>query len=141
MAQTAPLPGTGVDRATGMVLSGWPHVRQSLGVIFTTYFGERVLRRWFGSFVPKLLGQNMTPSTILRFWTAICIAVELWEPRYKITAIVPVGDAETMREGALGFRIEGQYRPRGHLGDFTPAPGVFTMTIGRTQSGATLTKN
>ena len=59
MVQLPPLPGTGIDRHTGHPLAGFAHVQQSLEVIFTTHFGERVLRRWFGSFVPKLFGEPM----------------------------------------------------------------------------------
>ena len=94
MAQLPPLPGTGNDRHTGHPLAGFAHVQQSLEVIFTTHFGERVLRRWFGSFVPKLLGEPMVPSTVLRFFTAVCTAIDLWEPRYKVQKIVPQGSPE-----------------------------------------------
>ena len=130
MPQIAPFPGTGIDRETGKLLSGWPHVIQSLLVIFTTHFGERVLRRWFGSFVPKLLGQNMVPSTVLKFFTAICVAIDLWEPRYKVTGIVPFGSPEQLRTGEIGFSIQGVYRPRALSGDLTPERGVFTIAIG-----------
>jgi phage baseplate assembly protein W len=130
MPQIAPYPGTGIDRETGKLLAGWPHVMQSLLVIFTTHFGERVLRRWFGSFVPKLLGQNMVPSTVLKFFTAICVAIDLWEPRYKVTSIVPYGSPEQLRTGEIGFSIEGVYRPRALSGDLTPERGVFTIAIG-----------
>ena len=122
MTQLPPLPGTGIDRHTGRPLIGFAHVQQSLQVIFTTHFGERVLRRWFGSFVPKLLGEPMVPSTVLRFFTAVCTAIDLWEPRYKVQKILPQGSPEKMRQGQLGFVIVGVYRPRGHLGDFTPEP-------------------
>lgn len=135
MPQIAPFAGTGIDRKTGRLLTGFDHVMQSLDVIFTTHFGERVMRRWFGSFVPKLLGENMTPSTVLRFWTAICIAIDMWEPRYRITRIVPSGTPEQMRTGAIGFEIEGVYMPRGHLGDFTPERGIRSIRVGRTNSG------
>jgi phage baseplate assembly protein W len=130
MPQIAPYPGTGIDRETGKLLAGWPHVMQSLLVIFTTHFGERVLRRWFGSFVPKLLGQNMVPSTVLKFFTAICVAIDLWEPRYKVTSIFPYGSPEQLRTGEIGFSIEGVYRPRALSGDLTPERGVFTIAIG-----------
>lgn len=119
MARIAPFPGVGVDRVTGRVISGWDHVLQSLGVIFTTRHGERVIRRWFGSFVPAILGRNMTQRNVIRFWTAVCVAIDLWEPRYKVTRIIAEASPEQMRLGSLGFVIEGQYRPRGHLGDFT----------------------
>jgi len=128
MTQIAPIPGTGINRLTGRPISGWSDVIQSLAVIFTTRFGERVMRRWFGSDVPGLLGRNLVPSTILKFWAAIAIAVELWEPRFKFTQITPLGSDVEWREGKIGFRIDGIYRPRGHLGDFTPAgPRSFTV--------------
>jgi len=129
MARLAPIPGTGIDRRTGRVISGWAHVEQSLHVIFTTRIGERVMRRWFGSAVPQILGQNMVPSTVLKFWTAICIAVDLWEPRYRITKIDPIGSPEEMRLGAIKFEVQGIYMPRGHLGDKTPE-GVRSISFG-----------
>jgi len=137
MAQIAPLVGTGINRSTGKVLAGWSHVMQSLGVIFSTSFGERVMRRHFGSFVPVVLGEKLVPSTLLKFWTAICVAIEIWEPRYKVTRIVPAASPEQMRQGILGYRIEGVYRPRGHLGDFTPEAraGRFFTIGGRPDEG------
>ncbi|MCW2319185.1 phage baseplate assembly protein W, partial [Rhodoblastus acidophilus] len=53
----------GIDKRTGRPLEGWPHVVQSLGTIFTTGFGARVMRRVFGSAVAGILGQNLTPDT------------------------------------------------------------------------------
>jgi len=119
MAQVAPIPGTGIDRRSGQVLAGWRHVEQSLRMIFTTHFGERVMRRWVGSAVPALLGRNMSNATILRFWTAICIAIDLWEPRFRVTKITPYGSAMDLRTGKIGFAIAGVYYPRGHLGDYS----------------------
>jgi phage baseplate assembly protein W len=128
----APTPGTGIDKKTGRVLSGWGHVQQSLGVIFMTHFGERVLIRWFGSFVPKIVGQRMTPPVVLKFWTAICVAIDLWEPRFRVTKITAFGTPEQMRTGILGFTVTGVYYPRGHLGDFTPeGPRTITLSDGR----------
>ncbi|RWX72591.1 GPW/gp25 family protein [Mesorhizobium sp. M2A.F.Ca.ET.039.01.1.1] len=110
--------GTGIDRETGLPLSGWPHVEQSIRVIFTTYFGTRVMRRWFGSLVPALLGENINPSTLLRFFTAIYAGLS-FEPRFALTRIQVLSEADELRSGKLRLEIEGQYRPRGHLGDFT----------------------
>lgn len=129
MTQISPLPGTGINRLTGKPLAGWAHVIQSIHVIFTTRFGERVMRRWFGSDVPVMLGRNLVPSTILRFWTAVWIALDLWEPRFRLTKITPLGSALDVRDGKIGFQIDGIYYPRGHLGDFTPAGSqAFRMT-------------
>jgi hypothetical protein len=77
------------------------------------------------------------PSTLLKFWTAIVVAIDLWEPRYRVTKILPAASPEEMRQGILGYRIEGVYRPRGHLGDFTPER-VRTVTIGQPSAGGGL---
>lgn len=108
--------GFGINRETGKPLSGWEHTAQSLGVIFTTRFGERVMREWFGSLVPNLLGENMTPQTFLRFFSAVGTALEQ-EPRVRLIQVLPLS---VNRNGRAEVRIEVEYRPRGHLGDFTP---------------------
>lgn len=114
---------TGMDRRTGRSLGGWDHVVQSLEVIFSTRIGERVMRRSFGSDVPALLGEPLSEPTALRFFTAIIVAIELWEPRYRVrqVAIEPAQNSpEALRAGRLRLAIIGEYRPRGHLGDPTP---------------------
>ena len=115
----------GIDRQTGKFVDGWPHVVQSIMVIFTTSFGERMLRRWFGSAVPQLLGNSLTEQTVVAFFTAIVTSLEVLErdtglprePRFKVTKITP---RRTDRLGGLSIEIAGIYMPRGHLGDFTP---------------------
>jgi phage baseplate assembly protein W len=124
----------GMDRRTGKPLQGWDHVQQSMEIIFETPFHERVLRRWVGSFVPRLLGEEIIYRIITRFWWAIAEALELWEPNYRIKHVyfmgnavnsssqakLPLSDADMIRLGQVIFRNEGVYRPRAHLGDFSP---------------------
>lgn len=113
--------GAGIDRYTGKTIVGWPHVVQSVEVIFSTQIGERVMVREFGAGHPVLLGRAMTPDNVLRFFTLIVVALELWEPRFKITRVLPQPEsAEQARLGRMSFVIEGEYRPRAHLGDPTP---------------------
>ncbi|WEK50312.1 MAG: GPW/gp25 family protein [Candidatus Kaistia colombiensis] len=106
---------TGINRRTGRLLTDWDHVLQSLEVILSTRFGERVMRRWFGSNVPVLLGQNMVPETFVRFYAAVGVAL-VQEPRVELVRITPIS---VTRTGRAGFLLDLQYRPRGHLGDFT----------------------
>lgn len=118
----------GMDRKTGKVLVGWPHVVQSLTVIFQTRFHERVLRRWVGSFVPHLLGENTVERTVMRFYWAVVTSIDLWEPNYSVTQVrvakrandTELTSVNEIRQGHLQTRNEGVYRPRGHLGDPTP---------------------
>lgn len=118
----------GMDRKNGKLLMGWEHVQQSMWVILMTRYHDRVLRRWVGSFVPHILGESATPRVITRFFWAICSSLELWEPNYRITKIhiekrddnSVLTSAEELRQGHMSNRLEGVYRPRAHLGDFTP---------------------
>jgi phage baseplate assembly protein W len=138
----------GMNRETGKLMQGWGHVEQSMRVIFATPFHERVLRRWVGSFVPRLLGETYVSRIILRFFWAIASAVDLWEPDYRIRqvyymgpAINPTGDpmlelattsaAMMIRTGEAIFRTEGVWRPRAHLGDFSPFQVQQSELVGR----------
>ena len=55
----------------------------------------------------------------LAFWTAICIAIDSWEPRFRVTKIMPFATPMQLRRGTIGFAIVGIYYPRGHLGDYS----------------------
>ena len=109
-------PSIGINAGSGRALIGWDHVLQSLSDIFTTGFGERVIREWYGSFVPHLLGRLITPEEVTPFFVAITSAIEQWEPRYRVSEIKVL---KATREGALHFYIDGEYRPRAVFGDFT----------------------
>ncbi|OBS51872.1 hypothetical protein A8B73_14375 [Methylosinus sp. 3S-1] len=111
-----------MDRHTGQTLTGWAHVVQSMQVIFSTGVGARVMRRTFGSAVPALLGQNFVPATVLRFMSAVAIAIDLWEPRFRVRSFsLPsdANDAESAGQGRLGMQIHGDYMPNALEGDFT----------------------
>jgi uncharacterized protein len=118
----------GMNRYTGKMLTGWDHVVQSMLLIFSTRYHERVIRRWVGSFVPHLIGDNATETTITRFYWSIANGLDLWEPNYRIQR-VRVGkrddgssltSTDELRTGHLTTSMEGVYRPRGHLGDGSP---------------------
>ena len=116
MATRSINPSVGLNAATGGVIQGWPHVAQSLQDIFTTRFGTRIMREWYGSFVPNLLGRTITPNEVTPWFAAVTSAIEQFEPRYRVTRIQIV---ELTRDGRLHFFLEGEYRPRATYGDFT----------------------
>ena len=109
-------PSVGLNAATGTILTGWEHVLQSLSDIFTVAFGERIIREWYGSFVPNLLGQLITPDEVPPFFVAITSAIDQWEPRFRVTEIKVL---KATREGGLHFYLDGEYRPRAMYDDFT----------------------
>jgi len=127
-------PSIDIDAGTGADIAAWPHVLQSLDKIFTTRFGERVMREWFGSLVPAFLGENLNAPTVVAFFSAVSAAIEQWEPRYRITLLVP---ESVGRDGRLRVAMEGEYRPRALLNDFTPE-GARRVTIVGSAGGLTL---
>lgn len=118
-------PSIDIDAETGGDISGWPHVLQSIQDFFITSFAERVMREWYGSAVPRFLGENLTASTVVPFFAAMASAIEQWEPRYRLTRVVP---ESVGRDGKLRVYMEGEFRPRALLGDFTPE-GARRITV------------
>ena len=111
--------GAGVDRYTGRPVNGFEHVENSIACIFETAFGTRVIREWFGSYIPTILGrENVTPPTFVKFYSAVYAAL-LWEPRFELTQVRLISSPEELRFGGASFLLEGIYMPRAHLGDYT----------------------
>ena len=116
----------GVNRLTGKPLSGWDHVAQSLGVLFTTPRLSRVMRRHLGSNVPRLVDAPMSPVTIIDVYAAMADAIR-FEPRFQVSRFSVV---EATTAGQLTIAVEGIYFPRGHLGDFTvQEPKIENVTL------------
>ncbi len=108
--------GTGVNREAGSPLSGFEHVKQSIGVILTTPIGSRVMRREFGAELMDLIDRPMTEQVILAVYAATVMAIARWEPRFSV---VGCQIKRTDVSGEFEMEIAGIYYPRGHLGDFS----------------------
>lgn len=124
----------GIDRRTGKVLTGWAHVMQSIEVLLTTPYFERVMRPYVGSFGIRLFGELANRRTAQRFRWTVATALLLFEPRFHPTRIDQV---DLDRTGETVWIIEGDYRPRGHLGDTTSA-GSRTLTLAEASGGLVL---
>ena len=110
---------TGVDRRTGRWMSsGWAHVVQSIEVIVTTAIGSRVERRPFGCEGEPLVDRPMTESEVLKAFMAVAVALDRWEPRFRLVRVTIV---EGTVLGKLVLRLAGVHYPRGHLGDWSRA--------------------
>jgi len=108
----------GISRRTGKVLTDWAHVVQSIEDILTTRVLTRVMRREYGSETPKLIDAPMNDLSLLMFYVAAAEALDRWEPRFNLLEIYFV---DVSAAGNTSLRLVGEYLPRGHLGDFTPA--------------------
>lgn len=104
----------GVDRRTGARLDGWPHFLQSLEALFTTSRGARVMRRYVGTNLPRLVDAPISPVTTINVYAAVADALRL-EPRFKPVRM----NVDGVSDGQLKIGIQGIYFPRGHLGDFS----------------------
>ena len=123
-AATIPLPPlsgnepTGMDAATGGLLTGWPWVVQSATRVLTTAYFEEVMRPHVGSNARQLFGELAHVRTAQRFRWAVGVAVLLFVPNLRPTAIQQLSADRT---GSTGWVAEGDYLPRAHRGDLTSA--------------------
>lgn len=117
---------SGISDSTGLPLGGFDHVLQSIEKILSTPVGTRVMRPWFGNPGLRLLGENMTEETILRWATTIWALIELFEPRFKVTKF---GVNDLQRGGIADMTMDGLYQPYGHL-DFEQAQAFISFSNG-----------
>lgn len=83
----------GMHRTTGHSLDGLAHIRQSIIDILTTSLGTRLMRRTYGSVIPSLIDQPISPAIRMRLISGAVMAVLTWEPRIKITrCLIRQGD-------------------------------------------------
>lgn len=108
----------GINAETGALLADWEHVRQSIATILTTPLGSRVMRREFGSRLFDLIDAKMVQRNILAVYEATAVAIDRWEPRFRLTEIWV--DRATP-QGVFGLVLRGVFFPRGHLGDYSIA--------------------
>ena len=77
----------GMARSSGAVLDGLDHIRQSVADILSTPIGTRVGRRDYGSLLPDLIDQPMTPANILRVYAASAVAISRNEDRIRLRRV------------------------------------------------------
>lgn len=120
----------GIDRRTGKVIDNLQSALQGIEVTFSTRLGDRMMRREFGAGLIELIGRLVSAHLLMAFQQLIVTAIDLWEPRFHVRRILFEGSAEQIRLGTARFGIEVEYRPRGHVGDFTVERLVnFSLTF------------
>jgi uncharacterized protein len=73
----------GMSRDAGTDLGGIDHLRQSVIDILTTPKGTRVMRREYGSDLPRLVDRPINQSLIAAIRAETVDALSRWEPRLR----------------------------------------------------------
>lgn len=109
---------TGIDARTGKVLTGVPHLVQSLEKIWRTRRGNMFMLLDFGHELRELLSEDLTPAIALLVYNEMVASAARWEPEYAITQLQFVSMTEF---GSLGIRHAGIYYPEGRYGNYDQA--------------------
>lgn len=96
---------SGMNRLSGAAMDGLDHIRQSVGDILGTPIGTRVGRRDYGSLLPDLIDQPMTPANMLRLYAATAVAIARHEPRLRLKR---VGVAAGVQPGQATIILDAQ---------------------------------
>ena len=99
----------GTSAITGQHLAGIDHLRQSIRDILGTPIGSRVMRRDYGSRLPRLIDAPMNRATLVQIYAATIEALGRWEPRIRVNRVL----AADARPGRVTLTIEAAYVPDG----------------------------
>ncbi|MCG8637054.1 MAG: GPW/gp25 family protein [Desulfobacterales bacterium] len=108
----------GMNAATGKNLTGQEHLRQSIGDILGTPIGTRVMRREYGSRLPDLIDNPMSPELNVDIFAATAEAIDRWEPRYRLSRV----QVAEVTAGELVLDLFGIYMPEGRI---VPMEGII----------------
>lgn len=122
-----PLIMAGVDRRTGKWLQGWPHVVQSIEMIIKTRTLTRVIRREFGSEVPRLQDYPAQERFVLGLYVSVAVGIARWEPRFELERLQLV---EVNSRGQVGLQLHGIWHELGHLGIRNDGTLIEPFTVG-----------
>lgn len=78
---------SGMSRHTGQGVDDPTHLAQSITDILTTPIGSRVMRRDYGSDLPRLIDAPINGETMVDIFAATAEALDRWEPRLKLSHV------------------------------------------------------
>ncbi len=77
----------GMNKSTGRKITDAEHISQSVTDIITTPIGSRVMRRTYGSYVPRLIDSPQNNVTRMRLISATVMALTEFEPRIRVRKV------------------------------------------------------
>ena len=95
---------SGLSATTARLLPEEQHLAQSINDILSTPLGSRVMRRDYGSDLPRLIDAPVNGETLVDLYAATAEAIDRWEPRFDLRR-VEVADAVA---GKLSLTLTGE---------------------------------
>jgi len=95
----------GMDRRTGLLISGVEHLRQSIEDILTTPLGSRLMRPEYGSTIRRFVDLPVSEGWKSAVQAEAARALKRWEPRFELKRVQVV----SVLSGRITFRLSGTY--------------------------------
>ncbi len=96
----------GMDRRTGLPISGVEHLRQSIEDILTTPLGSRLMRPEYGSTIRRFVDLPVSEGWKSAVQAEAARALNRWEPRLELTQVQVL----SVLDGRITFRLSGIYK-------------------------------
>ena len=96
----------GMDRHTGLPISGVEHLRQSIADILTTPLGSRLMRPEYGSTIRRFVDLPVSEGWKSAVQAEAARALKRWEPRLELTQVQVL----SVLDGRITFRLSGIYK-------------------------------
>lgn len=107
----------GMSRQSGEFLEADAHLAQSIEDILTTPIGSRVMRRDYGSRLPRLIDAPLNGETRIEIFAATAEALARWEPRLRLVRV----SVDQLEAGKLQISM---------LGETTAGETTITTELG-----------
>lgn len=95
----------GMDRRTGLPISGVEHLRQSIEDILSTPIGSRRMRPEYGSKIRRFVDLSVNDGWKSAVQAEVARALSRWEPRLKLERVRVVA----VVGGKITMQLTGQY--------------------------------
>lgn len=105
----------GMDRRTGLPISGVEHLRQSIEDILTTPLGSRLMRPEYGSTIRRFVDLPVSEGWKSAVQAEAARALKRWEPRIELTRVQVL----SVLSGRITFRLTGTYKGDSELLEVT----------------------
>ena len=105
----------GMDRHTGLPISGLDHLMQSIEDILTTPLGSRLMRPEYGSTIRRFVDLPVSEGWKSAVQAEAARALNRWEPRLDLTRVQVL----SVLNGRITFRLSGTYKGDSELLEVT----------------------